>query len=607
MILDNARELSDRFYNYLLKCRSRGVEFNRLLMLAASDVDSVCAVKILLHLFHCDHIQYSLTVCSRFQDCVDAVAAAGDSVRTILMINCGAAESVVERLNVSDKVRIYILDSRMPVHLRNLYSAKQVCVLRKFSQEDIQQIPRWEEVFREEEQEENENGAPDGEGGKETDDNDDVMSQSSQNFRGDAGRARARKRREKERELREWNSKRIAVEEGYYKNVYYQDSSAVRMFELAHLVSKDDQELFFWAVIGLCEMFMQRKIGSTEFVEKSVALQGHVIRLTHSIDLENQQNFRITYGQDLALRFYRQWSIFESLNNTPYTVAIFRAWENKGHAKLHEFLADMGLALAQCKQTYSAMDFNIRRDMMEWFQAQAPEWNVPDLISGGSFLATYGFNQKFQINDMALGLFACLTVNSDKSSEDNFHDALDTLSKHEFDRLDRALQMGRDQLVVLRKIVQSAFEEKLFVGMTHYVQVCLDNISTAGTQFAGRPEVLIPLAHFLQETYVVMSRGQRVKKAPFVLVAQLQPPSTDGTGDFLHVVGLPGADNVAAGMKNFMGKAFRAAARQAKVELELDSFEECLVRIGKRSKTAFLDALIIALSAAPTEPQSNRH
>ena len=197
---------------------------------------------------------------------------------------------------------------------------------------------------------------------------------------------------------------------------------------------------------------------------------------------------------------------------------------------------------------------------------------------------------------MALGLFACLTINTDKSSEDNFLEALDTLSKHEFERIDRALKMGREQLVVLRRIVQSAFEEKLFVGMNTYVQVSLDNISTAGTKFAGRPEILIPLAHFLQETYVVMSKGQRVKKVPFVLVAQLTPPSLEGE-NYLHVVGLPGADNVVAGMKNFMGRAFAEAGKRAKTELHLDSFHDALVRIRKPAKTAFLDALIMVLSA----------
>jgi hypothetical protein len=205
----------------------------------------------------------------------------------------------------------------------------------------------------------------------------------------------------------------------------------------------------------------------------------------------------------------------------------------------------------------------------------------------------------FQLNDMALGLFACLTISDNKSPEENFDEALDTLCKQKYERIEGALRLGRDQLSVLRSIVQSAFEEKLFVGMNTYVQVCLDNISTAGTKFAGRPEILIPLAHFLQETYVVRSQGGRVMKVPFVLVAQLQPPSPDKE-DFLHLVGLPGADNVAAGVKNFMGRALREAGRRAKVDIVLDSFDDYLVRIKKAAKTAYLDALIIVLSA-PTE------
>jgi cell division control protein 45 len=261
MILDKARDLSETFYSYFLKIRQKSSP-NRVLILAATDVDSVCAVKILLHLFYCDQIKYSLVVCTKFQDCIAAVQPVRDTVRSIIMINCGAAEDVVGLLNANDHVRFFILDSRMPVHIRNLYSDKQVCVLRTMSREDIGHLPKYEEVFRDVD----ENGLPDALEAKALDDHDEVMSQSSDNSQTDR-HARAKEDREKKREFRKWNAQRTVVEERYYRHVYYQDSSAVKMFELAHLLSKDDQDLFFWAVIGLCDMFMQRRIGSTEFVE----------------------------------------------------------------------------------------------------------------------------------------------------------------------------------------------------------------------------------------------------------------------------------------------------------------------------------------------------
>jgi cell division control protein 45 len=37
-------------------------------------------------------------------------------------------------------------------------------------------------------------------------------------------------------------------------------------------------------------------------------------------------------------------------------------WTNKGKKKLHEFLADLGLPLNECKQKYAYMDSSFKND-----------------------------------------------------------------------------------------------------------------------------------------------------------------------------------------------------------------------------------------------------
>lgn len=260
MILDNPKDLSQNFYSYLLN-KSRSNREHRVLILCATDVDAVCAVKILLHLFNCDYILYSLTICSNFTDCIKAVKPVRETVRSIVMINCGAAEDVYGRLKANKDARYFILDSRLPVHLHNLYSGKAVRVLRKV---DASEIPAFDSVFSQEEDEPPKKRAK-------TDssingDDDDTMSQSSE-MSGNSQVENIRERREKERKKAEWEVNRKIIESNYYKNVSYEDSSAMKMFELAHLISKDDHNLFFWAIIGLCDMFVQRKISSSEFVK----------------------------------------------------------------------------------------------------------------------------------------------------------------------------------------------------------------------------------------------------------------------------------------------------------------------------------------------------
>ena len=49
---------------------------------------------------------------------------------------------------------------------------------------------------------------------------------------------------------------------------------------------------------------------------------------------------------------YRHWSVVASLRHTPYTAAKFKTFSIKGETKVSEFLADAGLPLQQCQQSY---------------------------------------------------------------------------------------------------------------------------------------------------------------------------------------------------------------------------------------------------------------
>ena len=60
---------------------------------------------------------------------------------------------------------------------------------------------------------------------------------------------------------------------------------------------------------------------------------------------------------------------------------------------MSEFLADLGLPLAQCKQKFSAMDLALRNDVVSIFQSKADQYNLDGIISGG-FAARFGYRHK---------------------------------------------------------------------------------------------------------------------------------------------------------------------------------------------------------------------
>lgn len=64
------------------------------------------------------------------------------------------------------------------------------------------------------------------------------------------------------------------------------------MFELAWKVSKDNNDLLWWAIVGLTEQVLLEKIEHSQYVLETGTLQSHVTRLAFHNE-EYQQVFFI--------------------------------------------------------------------------------------------------------------------------------------------------------------------------------------------------------------------------------------------------------------------------------------------------------------------------
>lgn len=244
MILDGPRELSTKFYDVLLK--NQRYKMKRILILSAADVDAVCALKILLQLFSCDLISYSLEICTKRSDIQEAMNAHRDSTHHVILINCGAAERLMKLLDLRDaSSRIFVIDSRRPVHLENLYSEKQVMVLT--DNFNLGKVPKFEEIYM-------------------ADDDHEEEESTASEFGEDSQSQLQSGRKRKRRGNPEWLAKRERILDEYYKDVWYERSSALKMFDVAYAVSKDNSDLFLWGVLGLCSMHSQRRILKRDFV-----------------------------------------------------------------------------------------------------------------------------------------------------------------------------------------------------------------------------------------------------------------------------------------------------------------------------------------------------
>ena len=99
-----------------------------------------------------------------------------------------------------------------------------------------------------------------------------------------------------------------------------------------------------WQFVTLKLLFYQYIINNKQYIQR-----GAYLKL-------NFCSKKLFYSLDLAL--YRHWTLFDSLLHSLVTASSFRVWTNMGMKKLHQFLAEMGIPLTQCKQRYCIVLFN---------------------------------------------------------------------------------------------------------------------------------------------------------------------------------------------------------------------------------------------------------
>ena len=115
---------------------------------------------------------------------------------------------------------------------------------------------------------------------------------------------------------------------------------------------------------------------------------------------------KLSFEKELNLNLYRHWTVYDSLCHTLYTASKFKIWTLKGKQRLSEFLAELGLPLVQCKQKFSTMDLELRSNIVSLFEEKVEKWGLDD-ITYGSYVANYGFRNKFCAADVA---YACMAV-----------------------------------------------------------------------------------------------------------------------------------------------------------------------------------------------------
>ncbi|XP_005875594.1 PREDICTED: cell division control protein 45 homolog [Myotis brandtii] len=554
------------------------VQNQRVLLFVASDVDALCACKILQALFQCDHVQYTLVPVSGWQELETAFLEHKEQFRYYILINCGANIDLLDILQPDDDAIFFVCDTHRPVNVVNVYNDTQIKLLIK--QDDDLEVPAYDDIFRDEEEDEEHS----------EDQRDDGSEPSEKRTRLEEEIvAETMKRRER----REWEARRRDILFDYEQYEYHGTSSAMVMFDLAWMMSKDMNDMLWWAIVGLTDQWVQDRITQMKYVTDVGILQRHVSRHNHrDEDEENALSvdcMRISFEYDLRLALYQHWSLHDSLYNTCYTAARFKLWSVHGQKRLQEFLADMGLPLKQVKQKFQSMDISLKENLRELIEESANKFGMKDMRVQ-TFSIHFGFKHKFLASDVVFATMSLMeSPEKDSSGTDNFIQALDSLSRGNLDKLYHGLELAKKQLLATQQTIASCLCTNLVISQGPFLYCSLME-GTPDVALFSKPASLSLLSRHLLKSFVCSTKNRRCKLLPLVMAAPLNVEQ--GT---VTVVGIP-PETDSSDRKNFFGRAFEKAAEGTNSRTLHNYFDFSVIELKAEDRSKFLDALVSLLS-----------
>ncbi|XP_029400290.1 cell division control protein 45 homolog isoform X1 [Mus pahari] len=553
------------------------VHNQRVLLFVASDVDALCACKILQALFQCDHVQYTLVPVSGWQELETAFLEHKEQFSYFILINCGANVDLLDILQPDEDSIFFVCDTHRPVNVVNVYNDTQVKLLIK--QEDDLEVPAYDDIFRDEAEDEDLSDS-DGDGSEPSEKRTRLEEEIVE---------RNRKRRQR----REWEARRKDILFDYEQYEYYGTSSAMVMFDLAWMMSKDLNDMLWWAIVGLTDQWVHDKITQMKYVTDVGILQRHVSRHNHRNEAEENMLSvdctRISFEYDLCLVLYQHWSLHESLYNTSYTAARFKLWSVHGQKRLQEFLADMGLPLKQVKQKFQSMDVSLKENLREMIEESANKFGMKDMRVQ-TFSIQFGFKHKFLASDVVFATMSLMeSPEKDGSGTDHFIQALDSLSRSNLDKLYLGLELAKKHLQATQQTIASCLCTNLVTSQGPFLYCSLMEGTPDVTLFS-KPASLSLLSRHLLKSFVYSTKNRRCKLLPLVMAAPLSVEQ--GT---VTVVGIP-PETDSSDRKNFFGRAFEKAAESTSSRTLHNYFDLSVIELKAEDRSKFLDALVSLLS-----------
>ncbi|CAN6443097.1 unnamed protein product [Victoria cruziana] len=572
------------FYNRLRESTSLSSSSPLLIFPSTSDVDSLCALKVITHVLSSDSIRYSCYPISSFAE-VDRLA--GSSLRSddqpisILLINWGCHRDLRRILHLGPLARVFVIDSHRPIHLHNLSSQNaQVVVLYTRNDEAIADVSYGVDVSELADAVDLDSDHEFGDEGDSDldDDSDDTESDADED---EDGRRRKRRRRSEESDVD--RKKR----EYYRLGSFHGKPSGCLMFDVSHSFRKNTNELLWLACVSLTDQFVHERLTNERYRDGADELENHInssgnldavmsITLKDGTKIRAPDASRISYEEEPRLMLLREWTLFDSMLCSSYIATKLKTWSDSGLKRLKLALATMGFSLLDCQQKYQYMSSEVKDNMKGEFKRFLPQLGLEEVYYR-SFVRLHGYGSKVSAADVVYGVTALLEsfTESKDSSAEQFWFAYSALSLGNLDKLRKGMHSAiQIQRAILRQgscaITKSGYIRSSRKFRWLKIEDAVD------TKLLGYPQALTKFCYFLMDA--LLEKGAKMK--PLICACLTPEPNK------VLIVGIPGRPKFMQG--NRFGNAFRAAAEQIEAEFFHELFESSWIILDRVAVNSFM-------------------
>ncbi|EMR09043.1 hypothetical protein PNEG_02815 [Pneumocystis murina B123] len=630
-----------------------------VLIFVALEVDALCACKMLSTIMKHDFISHKIQPVSGYQDIMDinqTVVLNNENLRFLILLNCGALIDLSQYLTPQDYVTIYVIDSHRPWNLDNAFSDNNIFVFDDGDiEEKLSEERRAYEALAE---------ASDSELERD-DDYDDSISDEKDFFFEDENFEKSKLEKQntlvsnnnledlvssgdaKNKEVSSdpaqlsldcpaKHDSRSAKRKQYYKyqriiSNYYDSGTwfgeciSSQVYSLASDIGREDNELLWLAIIGLTSQEIHRRTSYNKYLQLYSLFKDEVNRLNPPVlDTKNIKRANGRTADDSSIKardefrfmLVRHWSLYDAMLHSSYLGAKLKIWSEYGKKKLHKLFAKMGISLQQCRQIYTHMDIDLKKNLQEKLDRFAPLYGLNDLIYP-SFIRTFGFKCTLSASDASYGLSALLETGKHKcekydpnkenerplkniehgnKQEDMVRDLWLTYFYDAFDALDNidALYSSLSVAMELQRAIVRTGTYLIDKRAIRHLKAFRIAVLKEGPDLGifTHPFALSKLAIWVADAINEQEREQgRTRHLPFVIASLnertdtylLLGTSVSTSSDELE-------DN-ASYNRNRFGLIFSQVAQATSARLKMDAFDAYCVEVYKQDLANFLEIL----------------